>query len=271
MKKSLFALFLLTALIPSYSQSREKRDLPSFDRISFRIPGKIFLKQGNTQSVEISANPEQLKRIETRVEDGKLVIQPENARDWRSRNDFDDVRIRITVKQIKALHVTGSGHVRTDQPIRTDDLELDLAGSGSIMLQTESGNLSADIAGSGNIELTGKISGLDVDISGSGSVRVNSVSAGNITCEISGSGSLSAEGNARDLKVTIAGSGSVNAYGLSVASVRARIAGSGEVHVAATESIDAEIAGSGSVVYKGNPSKINSHSSGSGKIRKSDD
>jgi hypothetical protein len=32
--------------------------------------------------------------------------------------------------------------------------------------------------------------------------------------------------------------------------------------------LDATISGSGSVSYRGNPSKVNSHASGSGKVRK---
>jgi hypothetical protein len=49
-----------------------------------------------------------------------------------------------------------------------------------------------------------------------------------------------------------------------------RISGSGDVEVNVKESLEANISGSGSVTYRGNPAHVNSHSSGSGKVRKMD-
>jgi hypothetical protein len=47
-----------------------------------------------------------------------------------------------------------------------------------------------------------------------------------------------------------------------------RISGSGDVEINVTDELDASISGSGSVLYKGDPKKLNSHSAGSGKVRK---
>ncbi len=47
-----------------------------------------------------------------------------------------------------------------------------------------------------------------------------------------------------------------------------RISGSGNVEINVKDELDATISGSGSVSYKGSPSKVNSNASGSGKVRK---
>lgn len=269
--KNLVLLLLLCIPFCSQAQIREKRDVSAFTKISFRIPGKIFLRQGTSNSLEISASPEQLSRIETEVEDGKLIIQPKNPRDWKYRSDYDNIRIYITVREITSISVAGSGHVRTDEKIKTENLDLDMAGSGSIYLQGDAESLTTRTTGSGSIELAGSATGLDADISGSGSVRINTLHAESILCDISGSGNVDLSGKSRNLKVTIAGSGRVHAFDLTSSTVRVKIAGSGDVQVTATETIDAQIAGSGKVHYKGNPQKINSNSTGSGKIKKAED
>jgi len=50
--------------------------------------------------------------------------------------------------------------------------------------------------------------------------------------------------------------------------VDASISGSGSVYITANQEIDERISGSGGVYYKGNPDKVSSRASGSGKVRK---
>jgi hypothetical protein len=86
--------------------------------------------------------------------------------------------------------------------------------------------------------------------------------------EISGSGKLEASGTANEIKTSISGSGKVYASNLTVDKCEARITGSGDVEINVKSELDANITGSGTVSYKGNPSHVNGHSSGSGKVRK---
>jgi hypothetical protein len=86
--------------------------------------------------------------------------------------------------------------------------------------------------------------------------------------EISGSGKIEASGSAQSIKASISGSGRVNASNLEVDKCTVRISGSGDVEIHVKSELDANISGSGTVSYKGNPSHVNGHSSGSGKVRK---
>jgi Putative auto-transporter adhesin, head GIN domain len=70
------------------------------------------------------------------------------------------------------------------------------------------------------------------------------------------------------VKTHISGSGKVYASNLEADKCDVRISGSGDVEINVKSDLDANISGSGSVTYKGNPSHVNSHSSGSGKVRK---
>ncbi|GAJ00009.1 unnamed protein product, partial [marine sediment metagenome] len=77
-----------------------------------------------------------------------------------------------------------------------------------------------------------------------------------------------ASGSAKEMKASITGSGKVYASNFVVDKCEVRISGSGDVEINVKSDLDANITGSGSVSYKGNPSHINSHSSGSGHVRK---
>ena len=87
-----------------------------------------------------------------------------------------------------------------------------------------------------------------------------------MTATVSGSGQLSAAGNAARLDVTISGDGQAQLDQLTARDVRAVVSGSGLIQVTATASLDAAVPGSGSIVYSGNPSQVNTGVTGSGTI-----
>ncbi len=70
------------------------------------------------------------------------------------------------------------------------------------------------------------------------------------------------------MKATLTGSGKVLAANLETDKCDIRISGSGDVEINVKSELEANISGSGSVSYKGNPNHVNSHASGSGHIHK---
>lgn len=136
--------------------------------------------------------------------------------------------VHITVPMIDEVSVDGSGDVTCNGTFRSEDMRLAIAGSGNITLNFESKEASAAIAGSGDMTLTG-------------------------TCT--------------KLSVAVAGSGDVNARALKAADASVDIAGSGDVTLDASQSLEASIAGSGDVSYKGSPAHISRNVMGSGEVR----
>jgi hypothetical protein len=271
MKKyiSLGALALLLTVTMAFGQNRVTRNLESFNKISFRFPGKLYLKQGSPQKVEIEASKDVLEELQTEVQGGKLVIGKEGKWfDWKWDND-DKVIVYITVPNIEGLSVSGSGDLIGQSKITSDNLDLNVSGSGSLSIDADvNGDLEADVSGSGDIDLKGRCKSFNSDVSGSGKVHMTSTIANRAEFGVSGSGKIEASGSADEVKVSISGSGKVLAANLETNSCNVRISGSGDVEINVKTALDASITGSGSVSYKGNPNKVNSNSSGSGKIRK---
>lgn len=269
MKKSialLSALLLITTA--SFAQKRETRDVPTFTKISFRTAGKVYVKQGSPQKVEIEGSSEMLEKIKTKVEGGKLSIGPEDS--WRNWNwgNSDKVTVYITVTTVEGLAVSGSGELIGQTKITGSEINLDVSGSGSLTAEIEATDVDSDVSGSGQIDIKGKFKSVSADVSGSGQVSVNGSITGKADFEISGSGKVLASGSAESMKADISGSGKVLAANLVTNTAKIDITGSGDVEITVNKDLDADISGSGTVLYKGNPAHVNGNASGSGSVKK---
>ena len=78
MKSRVFTLLVILIFAGSQSlvaQSTQTRTVSAFTEISLKIGANVFLKQGNTQSVEVKGDEATLNRLMTTVNDRKLVIK----------------------------------------------------------------------------------------------------------------------------------------------------------------------------------------------------
>lgn len=105
-----------------------------------------------------------------------------------------------------------------------------------------------------------------VALSGTGTITVTGVSATGFTAELSGSGTVVAAGSADRLTGVLPGSGTLALSGLVARDVTARLDGTGTIRVTARSSLDADLGGTGAIVYAGNPSKVTRNIGGTGSI-----
>lgn len=207
----------------------EVRDLPPFTKIALKISGKVYLVQGNTQSVKIVAEDETLEEIITEVKERTLSIKFPNTNIFRNWNP-GKIEIFITVPGIDALSVSGSGDIISK-------------------------------------EINSRI--LDLAVSGSGNIDIEKLTSEQVSTAVSGSGNISLRGSgvAKELKARISGSGNIDASEFEAENVEVQTSGSGNCSVISNGEIKARISGSGNVNYSGNPA-IDSSVSGSGKVKK---
>jgi hypothetical protein len=263
-------LVLLITVAFANAQTKEEKKFASFNRIQLRSGSKVYLRQGSTQKVEIEGDREDIEDLDPRVEGGKFIIGRDGwNNNWGFSNREERVTFYITIPNIEGLNVSGSGELIGETKMTTRDLDLSVSGSGSLLLEADaSGDLAANVSGSGHIEFKGKCRDFDSHVSGSGKIKLDVEIAERAAFGLSGSGKVLARGSAKEVKATISGSGEVLAADLVTDKCDVRISGSGDVEINVNKELDATISGSGSVSYKGNPAQVNSHSSGSGSVRK---
>ena len=226
-----FSLFILGTFIcnPLFAEN-EKRNVSTFSEISLRIPAKLYITQGDVQSVEITAKSSTLEEIITEVRGRTLNIKfPNKSIFW---NNFKPgkIEIHITVPDIDGLSVSGSGDILAK-------------------------------------EVKSRI--IDLAVSGSGNIVIDDLKTKRVAAAVSGSGDITIKngGVADELTVAISGSGNVNAEGFEASDVSIRISGSGNCSVTSNGNIKGRVSGSGDVNYKGNPS-LDFSVAGSGRVKK---
>lgn len=294
MKKSLLLLLLtLPVAFASLAQSKvtQTREVANFNSVELRMPATVYVSQGDHYSVTVTATQEWLDRIYTEVDGKDLAIGIEdNSRSkdyWKANTD---VIVNITMQLVSGLQVVGSGAIKSENSILTDQLTLDVRGSGSISVnEFKSGKASQSVYGSGVISVNnGVAESISQEVQGSGAIRSKSLNGTMISILLGGSGEVKIEevkaqrldasaegsGNIRiakgivtDLSVTMAGSGGISATEVVGKNVSAQVAGSGNIGVGVLDLLEATIAGSGSIVYKGSPSTLHKNIAGSGSVR----
>lgn len=125
------------------------------------------------------------------------------------------------------------------------------------------------VAGSSDIHLKGEVNSknLEISVAGSGSIASDSLFCETFSVAISGSGNVHLKGAANQTELKVSGSGKVKAFDFPVQHMTCHISGSGNMEVNVLTNLDVRISGSGGIKYKGNP-QVNQRVSGSGSIQK---
>lgn len=230
-KVLLLSLMLLGIFTVSSVRAEEgNRKVETFSEIALNVPAKLYLKQGDKQSVRIVAKSSTLEDIITEVKGRRLTIRFPNKNMFKRNFNPGKIEIYITVPEVGALGVSGSGDIVVED-LKARILEMAVSGSGNIDIEDlDSKKVKASISGSGNISI------------GKGGV-------------------------AEELGVSISGSGNFNGKGFEADAVSVHTSGSGNCSVLSNGSVTARVAGSGNIYYGGNPS-IDSSVAGSGKVKK---
>lgn len=106
----------------------------------------------------------------------------------------------------------------------------------------------------------------ELQVAGSGDVKTSKLDSNTLSVVVTGSSDVSLAGRAEDLTVSASGSSSINAGELRAKTAKVVVRGSSDVTVNASDTLDAQVNGSGSLIYLGTP-KLTKSVSGTGSIK----
>jgi hypothetical protein len=238
--KKLFLSLLMMASLPLFAQpwkiikgngtiKKESRSVNGFTSLSSHGAINVQIDKGTSETIQVEGDENLLPYIETKVEDGKLIIRTTKNVNLKSRSG---ITVYVSMSKINSLEESGSGN----------------------------------IVGNGAFSSDGKAT---IKVSGSGNIKLNSGAFKEMGLYVSGSGDIDLEGgSANDISASVSGSGNIDCSNVLCDNVEAKISGSGNVRVNAKNSINASISGSGNVYYKGGASNVSTRIAGSGKAIK---
>lgn len=193
MATRMFALFVCMlalgcmmgdSMIGSGKKASETRRVDNFAQLELRGVGRIEVTIGNRQPLELSGDDNILPLIETKVADGKLVIDT-----MRSIRPVQPLIIKATASDLTAVSLGGAGEIAVSG-ITNDGLNTKMSGSGQVTLSGRTSNLALTLTGVGSINASGLVAkAVTVDMSGAGqaevspvvSLRVRIIGAGTVT------------------------------------------------------------------------------------------
>jgi hypothetical protein len=202
-----------------------------FTRLTFKSVGEVFLSQGDTCDLRINGDPDLVKKVNTRVEDGVLTITyAVDVVDWTGLGWIsaeNRLRYTITVKELDQLTLGGAGVIRVEG-LTGDKLKLHHSGLGLL-------------------NITGlNVSELGVILGGLGEVRL----AGEVHTQV----------------VALSGGGGYQAVDLRSQEADVTLTGAGTAKVWVEAELKASVSGAGSIVYRGEP-QVDQSVSGLGGVK----
>jgi len=225
-------LRILLLLSATFLSARENTYSHKYDYIRelvFHGEGKMEIKQGSENHLEISADPALLRNIEISDQQGVLMIRPGDA-DFSTR--FPGIiNAKLTVKHLEKITLAGSAAVDID-------------------------------------ELKGEHFVIVVDLEGAAFLEGN-LHFDHLITNLYGSGQVSLQGKVKTQTIFLKGVGKYAAQNLKSEIANVIIRGPGTAFVWATDELNASIRGSGHVHYVNHPKPpkvLNEKIEGDGKV-----
>lgn len=205
----------------------------------------VEVRTGSAPSVRVEGSQRDIERLVVEVKGDTLAIHPKKGNIFSS-SDKSKIRIAITVPQLDAATVAGSGKLSIDR-IASPSFESSVAGSAEVSIgQVNGKSFKGSLAGSGDLEVDQlAVQTVEMSIAGSGEAELGG-KAERASYSIAGSGFLDAEKlDSRDIELTIAGSGNVKAR--ASGNVTGAVMGSGSAKITGGARCQVRKMGSGSV------------------------
>jgi hypothetical protein len=183
----------------------ETRPVHAFQRLELDGSAQVVVRRGPSRRLVITGGSHRIDDVITRVQAGRLLIEP---RDSVATVHIPDrpVTVIVSTPSLTGAAVHGSGTITAD----------DLVG----------GDLETEVDGSGTIRASGRVDELAGSLDGSGALALGDLTARSATVDLAGSGDVHVAPR-RTLTATVKGSGRVSYAGHP--HVTRSVSGSGRV------------------------------------------
>lgn len=203
----------------------EKRPLEDFSEIQLTGTYEIGLKKGGHQQVVIVTDSNLMEFIDTEVEDGSLIV------DFSKKISSEHgIKVYITYSELSKLKSIGASIIKTDGPIVSSLFELEAPGASLIDLEVDVTDLDVMLAGAGSVILKGRAENQTISLNGVGNLQAFDLESQSCKVTVSGMGGV--EINVKEnLVARVNGVGSIKYKGHPI-TVDDRVSGLGTINAA---------------------------------------
>lgn len=225
----LSVLLLMTSTVLQAQSIIQETDIPPFKGIDLQGQAEVYLTYGNTQKVTVEGPAALVANLSTTVNSkGIWNIHTRGIKTGKQR-----LHIYITTPLLPYITLSGSGNISSDNQLNM---------MGLLPLQP----VEIELSGEGNLDLKLKCR--------------------KVVVHLSGTGNISLGGETGILNTTLSGTGHINASRLATKSAKVMLSGTGKLELNARDWLNAQLTGSGDILYQGNPPFNVTQVTGTGQI-----
>jgi hypothetical protein len=181
-------------------------ELDGFDRVSIGTVVECEILQGDAFAVELELDEALVDLVEVRVRRETLEIDLDEDVDW---DDGDAIRARITLPALTGLELEGIGEIR-GRDLDLEELEVIMAGVGSIELEGKVARLVLELEGVGDVDLS-RLEAVDAEVELNGVGHAEVFVTGELIARVDGMGHLRYHGGPESVRPSVAGMGGIEA------------------------------------------------------------
>jgi hypothetical protein len=202
----------------------EIRKVTKAEKIKLEGSFDVEITQGETTSLSIETDENLQSYIIVSENDNQVLLKEKSNYNLKSDQP---IKVKITTPKLSKISLSGSGTITGKNKFTgMDKLNISLSGSGDINFEINTPDLDVDIAGVGSLILSGETKNARFDIAGSGNCDATNLKTENTKVNVAGVGTVKVFADVL-LDVNVAGSGTV--YYKGAATVKQKIAGIGTI------------------------------------------
>ncbi len=186
-KSLLTILFTITCIVNASSQiTKENRSITGFKAIRVTSGIDLYIKQGSSESVTVSAEKDKLDNIITELKDGALSISVENSKwgwfNWNTK----PVKVYVTIKDLTGISATGGSDVYSEGKLDLIKLNVSATGGSDIKLEVDADEIICHTTGGSDVSLSGTTSVFKASSTGGSDLKASNLKAN--YCSVSSTG-----------------------------------------------------------------------------------
>ncbi len=202
----------------------ESRNVSPFTTVKVSNSINVDVQQGATAFVEVEGDDNVIKYVQTKVENGKLIIGYDGGHNFNSVT----INIHVTSPVLNAFEASSSADITgNSQIVSASKIDVDASNSASINLKLDAPLVNVDASSSADITITGRAkevsskasSSADIDMFGllaetatataSSSATINIFASVKLNATANSSGDINYTGGVKDINKSVSSSGSV--------------------------------------------------------------
>ena len=150
------AFFLLISPVLAQEIVTQNRNVSNFKEIQISSGIDLYLKQGNTEKLVLTAPSDKIGKIITEVQNGVLKIYFERNNNWGLNwSNKSSTKVMLSFKDIVALRAGGGSDVYSEGRLLFDKIAIDASGGSDVKLDLTAEMVDCESSGGSDATLTG--------------------------------------------------------------------------------------------------------------------